>query len=284
MSLARAIREYQSSSIFLQGNVTMPTIDGVGYSESTKIKIMHLEKIFEWHLAVTQAVLNKYAKYRSYYRYVDLTAGKGCTPDGTKGSPIVFLEHAESSNFTTQYKADFIECNPQNLDELKVSISTLTTKQGWPNRKHGFHLSEYEQAIPNLFSAKNLTELGLVFVDTSGDLPNFESLRYIAEMRPRMEILIYVSSTNVKRLHQYTDMRLKDYMDRVGKTYWLFRKPISWDKHKWTFLLGSNTNLFQDYKKIDVFRLDTKTGEEEFYKVNLTKEQQQERVQPSLFE
>jgi hypothetical protein len=71
----------------------MPKVDDVGFGQSTPIKIQHLSKILDMHMAITQAVLNKHAVYKKKYRYVDLTAGKGHTPDGLKGSPLVFFRN-----------------------------------------------------------------------------------------------------------------------------------------------------------------------------------------------
>ncbi|MCX6050294.1 MAG: hypothetical protein NT075_34795 [Chloroflexi bacterium] len=130
----------------------MPLLDGVGYSEPTKIKIEHLGKIFDMHLAITQAVLNKYTNYVQCYRYVDLTSGKGYTPDGTKGSPLVFLESAESAEFKTPYCVDFIERNENNLTELKVNMEGEAAKQGWQIPIPNFHPGDYQKRIPKLFS------------------------------------------------------------------------------------------------------------------------------------
>jgi hypothetical protein len=97
----------------------MPKIDGVGYGECTGLKIEHFSKIISMHLAVTQAVLNKYNNlYQQHYRYIELTAGKGFTPNGEKGSPLVFLEKAESEKFKLSFRADFIECEQKNITEL----------------------------------------------------------------------------------------------------------------------------------------------------------------------
>ena len=71
-------------------------------------------------------------------------------------------------------------------------------------------------------------------------------------------------------------------MQQVGKKHWLIRKPISWDSHKWTFLLGSNTNIFKDYKKIDFLRLDSEEAQEFYPKLELTEKQRTELVQPRL--
>ena len=263
----------------------MPEVDGVGYSETTGVKLEHLSMIISMHLAVTQAVLHKNARYHQHYRYIDLTAGKGYSPTGQTGSPLVFLEHAESDKMSFPYYADFVEVNPTNVEALKAAINRETTQRGWRCRHVRVHTGRYQEIVPTILPASvDANELGLVFIDPSGDLPDFDTLKYIAAKRPRMEILIYISTTNIKRLYQYRHKLLSNYMAEIGKVYWLVRKPIPRDPHKWTFLLGSNTNLFKDYRKIDFLRLDSDDAQKFFPTLNLTARQRREQNQPRLLD
>ena len=260
----------------------MPKVDGVGFGQSTPIKIQHLSKIVGMHIAITQAVLNKHSVYKKKYRYVDLTAGKGHTPDGLKGSPLVFLEVIEGKYSGLPYRADFVECETVNYNELQVAIQKETLLQGWVGKDIHFYQGQYQQQIANLFRQRDASELGLIFVDHSGDPPDFEALHEITVLRPRMEILIYLSATNIKRLYQHTHKLLSDHMNVVGKEHWLIRKPFSWDRHEWTFLLGSNSKLFKDYKTIDFWQIESELAQEYFAKLNLTGKQRQEKLQPPL--
>lgn len=263
----------------------MPKEDGVGYGECTGQKLEYFSKIVAMHMAITQAVLNKNAGlFRQHYRYNDLTAGKGFVPKtGEKGSPLVFLQHAEAESFKLPYRADFIEREEKNISELESAIQHEKDENGWGGENHHFHNGEYQSVIPALLHSKNVKEFGLAFVDPSGDPPDFDVLRYIASVRPKMEILIYLSSTNIKRLFHFTEKKLSDYIDQIGKKYWLVRKPVSWDHFKWTFMLGSNTDLFTDYKKVDFFRSDSERGQEILLKLNLTEKELHDLNQPKLF-
>ena len=199
----------------------MPIENGVGYGEYTGVKIEHLSKILAMHMAITQAVIKKHASYyEPQYRYIDLTAGKGSTPDGSSGSPIVFLEKANDPKFDIPFRADLIEREQSNIDDLKKTVSAhpmSTSQQG----SIYFHHGEYENVVPQLFKSKKDFELGLVYVDPSGDLPDFKTLAYVSNTRPRMEILLYLSATNVKRQFQQTKNFLADLLSETSKPHWL---------------------------------------------------------------
>ena len=264
----------------------MPIENGVGYGEYTGIKIEHLSKILAMHMAITQAVIKKYSSfYEPEYRYIDMTAGKGKTPDGNLGSPIVFLDKASDPKFTTPFHADFIEREKENISELKITVSghpMNNSQQG----KIDFHPDDYEKVIPQLLKTKNESQLGLVYVDPTGikDLPDIGTLALISNMRPRMEILFYISATGVKRQFQQTQKFLVDYLDATGKQHWLIRKPFKGDNHQWSFLLGSNSDLFKPYKSIRsyFYLLDSPEGQQVFEKMNLSEEQRFEQKQPRM--
>lgn len=260
------------------------TEDGIGHGPLTQIKIEHLTKIFGYHLAVTQNVLRRFPTFSQHYRYVDLTAGKGFTPDGIKGSPLVFLEQVEDEKFQLPYLADFIELGEENLLELRQHVNKKASENGWKCQNLNFIHGDYEKIVPSLFSYRDTKEFGLIFVDHTGNLPNFDILKHFARNRPKMEILIYIPTTNVKRVHHITEKYLSDFLDEIGKKYWLIRKPFSRDSFKWTFLLGSNTDIFKDYKSIDFFRLDSDEAKNFFPKLNFSKRQRQDMLQPPLFD
>jgi hypothetical protein len=195
----------------------------------------------------------------------------------------VFLEKANDPKFDIPFRADLIEREQGNIDELKKAISAHpmnSTQQGHVY----FHPDSYEKVIPNLFKSKKDFELGLAYVDPSGDLPDFKTLAHIANMRPRMEILIYLSATNVKRQFQQTKKFLADFLSETNKQHWLIRKPFKSDQHQWTFLLGSNIDFFKPHKNIRnyFYLLNSPEGQEVFEKMNLSQEQRIEQKQPRL--
>jgi three-Cys-motif partner protein len=261
----------------------MPIENGIGFGEYTGVKIEHFGKILAMHMAITQAVIKKHQPYYELaYRYIDLTAGKGSTPDGNKGSPIVFLDKVDNPKFDIPYRADFIEREQCHVEELQKAVWSHPMCQ---RQYVHFHHGENENVIPNLLRSKKDNELGLVYVDPTGDLPDFRTLAFISEMRPKMEILLNLSATNVKRRYQQTQKLLADFLSETNKQNWLIRKPFRADNHQWTLLLGSNSDLFVPYKSIRnyFYLLNSPEGQAVFERLNLSQEQRIEQKQPRLF-
>ena len=264
----------------------MPKVDNVGFGKFTAHKMEILRSIFGMHLVVTQAVLNKRSAYRQVYKYIDATAGKGYVPGSLiHGSPLVFLDAVSSEKFYKQFEVNLIEQEGINFSELQKNVSEYCRTHGINCVKFvKFHPGSYEEVLSRILQSEDNRELGLAFIDHSGDLPNFDAIKALSGLRPRMEILLYLSATNIKRLHHITNKSLLDYMREIGKKQWLIRKPDRFDRLEWTFLLGSNTNIFKDYRKIDFYRLESDEAQKFFPKLNLTSKERMAELQPRLFD
>lgn len=257
--------------------------DGVGYSKSTIKKLEYLSVIFKYHLKITNAVLEKNDYFLQSYRYIDLTAGKGYIPDIGDGSPIIFIKSVKETNFKSPIFIDLIEKENKNIISLKKIIkSTGDFPSNIQPNCINYYESNYEDEVPRIIKNKS-KEFGLIYVDPTGQLPSLDTLRYIAENRPLMEILIYISATNIKRQQHYIEIELIDFTKQVKKESWLIRSPQKSDKFQFTFLMGSNAKkLFREYKQISFYPIDSKNGKDIVNRLNLTKANYQKKIQPKL--
>jgi len=100
-----------------------------------------------------------------------------------------------------------------------------------------------------------------------------------------MEILLRYSATNIKRAYWSNKLaELIDTLVYLGKPYWLIGTPSYKDQHQWSFLLGTRANVFTDNKfaAINLYPKDTLEAQAYFDKLNLTKEEHRQKLQPEL--
>jgi three-Cys-motif partner protein len=237
----------------------MPLEKGVGFGPFTPLKLDHLRAIMAMHVSITKAVLSKHRFYVRAYHFIDATAGPGIYEvygKEVQGSPLLFLSVAEEQQL--RYKADLIEREPANADTLRERLPKLQCGSV------EIHCCDYGVMIREMLSSKDRTQLGLFFVDPSTGIPDFDTVAHVSRMRPRMEVLMYLSATNLKREHGITPQTLSDRIAGI--------------------LLGSNTDLFTNYRRIGFYRSDSIEAQGFFPKLNLTVKQRFERLQRRLFD
>lgn len=241
----------------------------IGNGPYTREKLRQFNIILQIHLAITNCVIRK-NRFNTNYLYIDCTSGPGrySLNDGTEvnGSPLVFLENAKRENIP--YRAFFIEEVQAYYLQLTQSISV----HPWlnVNTYHG----TYQDFVEMVFTRVDDNQLGLIYIDPNNGLPDLEILRHIGQYRPRMELLLNLSATNIKRTREITRIRLNDLINSTLKKVWLIRGTLPGDSHQWTFLLGSQWNGFASkWESINMYSIDSTKGKERLETLNYTREE-----------
>lgn len=253
-----------------------PVKDGVGQSEYTQTKQELFKSILDMHIAVTMAVLRKHPFYRQSYLFVDATAGPGIY--GTRqnrfiGSPLIFLQSADKSGLG--YNAHFIEESPRNVRILSRLLSNCR------GESVTIYEGNYENILPSILTVSDATQLGMLYIDPNG-IPDWDPIVDVVNRYPRLDLLIHISATSVKRVPQSPS--LEEAMSNLGKSNWLIRRPIRSDKNQWTFLLGSNAEIFKTYSRIQFFPLTSPAAQEFFPRIALTKQEWERLGQASFWD
>ena len=238
-------------------------------SASTPIKDAHFREILKAHLPIVKAIQKKSEWANRYYHYWDLNAGPGIDINGRVCSPLEFVAQAEWLNLN--YHAWFIEWD-------KTSSEMLANFQ---NEHCEVICGDHNRILPELISSipwhKAKTIFGLLYSDQSGNMPPFELLGLFSQQFKYADILVYVSSANIKRglKAKPGKKRLTELMATVNKKYWIVRQPM--DKHQWTFLIGSNWDNFPVFEHLGFYRTDCEKGREIMHRLDTINEERKRK-------
>jgi len=250
----------------------MPITNGVGHSAFTEMKQKHLREILKTHMAIVKAITCKYSYLDPYYYYIDATAGPGKI-GGEEGSPLVFIDSAR--DIQLDYHAYFIE---------KVADNCLSLMKAISNTHHGnicICNQQYEYVLPQICQEYNDKQFGVLYIDNTNCMADLETLKTVVPLRPKIDILMYLSATNIKRTPGET---LDDYIEALGKEHWLIRKSYYGDKHYFTFLFGYNgpKSLLDKYQTIGLYHIKNDIGRGIYDKMRWTNAERKERLQKTF--
>jgi len=217
--------------------------------------------------------------------HIDLHAGSGFNDDAQCiGSPLAFLSEAKRSG-CTNFFAGF-------CDRDKYAIQCLKER---PEIKHDercvvFHGDNAEllYMLPDIVRHHRENPryaIGSVLSDPNGaDVP-LESIIWLAQTCPCIDVILHWNSTITKRLRnglkpqQYT---LDEVIKLIPKKDWLIREPVG--IHQFTLAIGRNFR-FNAWHSIGFYDLNSTRGQDILQRCSLPKREiiQQERQQPGLF-
>lgn len=253
------------------------TNDDYGSSASTPLKVEHHRALIAYHLGVVEKVFARHHWVDPTYHYFDLTAGPGIHPETeVPQSPLRFLE--ETSQRMLRYRAIFIERHAETFQSLTKAIG--------PNPSVRVINADCREVTPGLFAAElpapKPIYYGLVYFDPKPGKEQFEVIRMLADLftrrqSERMDVLLYMSATSFKRLHEVSGETLRATINRFPKTHWLIRDPYD-TQWQWTFLLGTNWADMKEYRKIRLFPVGGEVGSAILDRLDLTEKQRKEKV------
>jgi len=236
-------------------------------SQYTPQKNQDFRFILGTHIKITDCTLRKHRWANQNYNYFDITAGPGSGKYGF-GSPLIFV--GEIGLIERQYRAVFIDQDETAYQRLQICLAPYSQ-----NGNLSIHCGEHHEVLKKYLGIWRTKDFGLLFDDPSGQIPSFDLLAVFAKYYPRIDILIYITPTNIKRQYHCKlcscDLRLDDYIKRIPKKYWIIREPKGC--HQWTFLLGTNWDSFPSFKNKGFYRIDSLEGQVIFDRANLTKEE-----------
>lgn len=250
----------------------MPVHNGIGYGPHTPDKQAMFLKLMEYHIPLTLAVQHNcrikqwpHADLDTYW-YFDITAGAGQDPTGEAGSPLLFLDVARRHQLS--YQAILIEQEWQNAFELAKQIHDPRVQivQG-----------DHHQRLPAFF-AKADRRFGLLYCDTSGNIPPFDLLARMSQLTTysRLDFCIYVFANNLKRVRcaaQTAEKRhLLAMLGTIAKKEWIVREPVGHNQA--SFLLGSNWVDFPAWEKEGFYSITrSRYGREILNRITFTKDE-----------
>lgn len=226
--------------------------NGMGYSDYTPLKQKIFGQIVRKHLEISACIFKKNRHWISpYYWYIDTNAGRGESPDGGDGSPLLFLR--EAAKFPIKVKALFIELREANCSALRSRIASEFGK--FPSSRAQIQHGDHSQVLSEHFCG-DPSQYGLLYVDPSGNMPPFDLLARFSKHYRKMDIVINTPCATVKRVSRaFGTEQLPDYLSKIRKDYWVIREPFG--AHQWSFLIGTNWDSFPDFKHLGFHPLFT---------------------------
>jgi three-Cys-motif partner protein len=267
------------------------TSSGQGFSKNTSSKQEQFRYFMNIHLGICKGIFdrNRNNFWLSHkYHYIDLNAGTGINEKYGEGSPIIFLQEAQSQKIDTC--CYFVDLKESILDELKQNVVAFSCQAEYFPYDNRLALDNIAKNIHS-HSRNNRKLYGILYSDENGTVPPFDELAEVFKNKhlETMDILIYFSATNVKRClkSDTSDIykRLTEYIRNVPKKHWQIRQ--SEDKHQWSFLFGTNwdKNGQMGYPKITKYNfhdISSSKGQEILERLAYTNDEIQDMIQPKI--
>lgn len=233
-------------------------------SDATAYKQESLSDCLGLQMKMVANIRNRNAYLRvKPYLYIDLHGGKGIDEDGARGSPLVFYDAISNSNMP--YRAEVYEKDLVSFESLFDACSPL------PNFR--LHNEDHHEHIKRLPKNSDKRQFGVVYCDPTDINIPVELLQTIVDVYPKMEIIINISATNIKRVRGWARKRDIDeteltWLDNILyslKPMWIIRKPYK--AFQWTILMGTSWPKLPAWRSKNFEKITTPIGRAWFDKV-----------------
>lgn len=236
-------------------NVTRETrMFAAGFNaKDTPVKQENLRRFLRWHMGFTAAVIAR-DKRNKPYLYIDANAGPGNyaahNAPQVDGSPRIFLDLA--ATHLDGYEALFIERDHDEYERLCDNVGP------WLSRKEGRETAVCGADANQIIGACNKEpyRYGLMYHDPNGK-PDWDLLSLASERFPRVDILVNLSCTTIKRVRgAYGDdtPTLLDGLTRVGKKF-VYHTAAT--HGRWQWLMAMLTNFEpRDWRSQGIIKYD----------------------------
>lgn len=255
---------------------------GIGVSEETPYKRAALGSLLEVITRVSQSVMRRSPWADRRFWIYDLNAARPYYPDAAgntiSGSAVMGVEIAR--RLELDYQAYLCELRQDNADALAnhfVGDKLVKVLAG-----------KAEDTLPKELARAGSPRFGYVYSDPNGPTQIPVALLETIFRRPVYkctDLILYAAAGTLKRCIE-AGIEVDDldtFRKRINKKYWMVRTPRGSNGQQWTFLVGTNWDLFPKLTKQGFYRLDTPEGQEIWRNLSLTKKQAAQQVQPSFF-
>lgn len=210
-----------------------------GYNaHDTPVKQMNFRRFLTWHMSFTAVVIAKNHRVKPYL-YIDTNAGPGnYAAHGAPqvdGSPLIFLDVAVQQ--LAGYEALFIERDAGEYERL--ARNTRPWLSDGRRRSARAIAADANEIIP--ICGPEEYRYGLIYHDPNGP-PDWELLRSAAARFPRVDILVNLNCTSIKRVrgaHGQDAPDLLSGLARIGKQY-VYHTATTHGKWQWLMAMLTN--------------------------------------------
>ncbi|MBA2704624.1 MAG: hypothetical protein H0U60_12335 [Blastocatellia bacterium] len=258
----------------------MPLDGSAGYGKGTERKQRDMRDYqwFHWQLWLKVTANNDWAS--PTYHYVDLNGGPG-EVNGIVGSPILVAQTMAESG--SDWHACVCERDPESMERLRSCKAALPAVVAARIRLFAMDHQEAGDGIIKAIHNRRAgrTPLGLIYADPNGTELNeeIETALKITKAFPRMDVLLHMSATTIKRCRTvFGRPSFVERLEVLKKRHLLIREPCT--AHQWTFALLTNWAGFPDWASHGFHSSTSPTGSAVLERLNLTTEERRRKNAP----